>query len=83
MNITKINIFKNDDESSKVKAYVNIVLNDCFAVKDIKIIEGEQRLFVSMPSKKIDNGYMDIAHPINQDTREMIENKILSAYNNN
>ena len=59
------------------------VIDDCFAVHDIRIIEGNNGLFIAMPSRQKANGeYRDIAHPTNQETRKMFEEKILEAYKN-
>jgi stage V sporulation protein G len=79
MEITDIRVFPVDEE--KLKAYVTIVLDGCFMVSDIKVINGTNGLFVSMPSKRRKNGtYRDVAHPLNSDTRRMIEERILSSY---
>ena len=68
-------------KEGKLKAIVSITLENEFVVHDIKIIEGEKGLFIDMPSKKSADGeYRDIAHPINSATREMIQSRILSAY---
>jgi stage V sporulation protein G len=68
-------------EEEKLKAFVSIIFDDCFVVSDIKIINGNNGLFVSMPSKKRKNGtFRDIAHPLNNETRRMIEDKILARY---
>jgi stage V sporulation protein G len=80
MEITQIRVFPVDD--AKLKAFVSIIFDDCFVVSDIKIIEGVNGLFVSMPSKKRKNGtFRDIAHPLNNETRRMIELKIIDSYN--
>ncbi len=64
-----------------MKAIVSITLDDEFVVHDIKVIEGEKGLFIAMPSKKTTDGeYRDIAHPINSDTRERIQDIILEGY---
>jgi stage V sporulation protein G len=79
MNITEIKVFPVDEE--KLKAYVTIVLDGCFVVRDLKVINGNTGLFVAMPSKKRKDGtYRDIAHPLNQETRENFEEQILKAY---
>ena len=65
----------------KMKAIVSITLDNEFAVHDIKVIEGEKGLFIAMPSRKAADGdYRDIAHPINQATRERIQSLILAEY---
>ena len=80
MDITQIRVFPVED--AKLKAFVSIIFDDCFVVSDIKIIEGVNGLFVSMPSKKRKNGtFRDIAHPLNNETRRMIEQKIIDSYN--
>ena len=64
-----------------MKAIVSITLDNEFAVHDIKVIEGEKGLFIAMPSRKAADGdYRDIAHPINQTTRERIQSLILAEY---
>lgn len=64
-----------------MKAVVSITLDAEFVIHDIKIIEGEKGLFIAMPSRRIGEGeYRDIAHPINSDTREKVQNIILEKY---
>lgn len=64
-----------------MKAVVSITLDDVFVVHDIKVIEGEKGLFIAMPSRRAGDGeYRDIAHPINSETREMIQSIILEKY---
>ena len=72
MEVTDVRVFPVDEE--KLKAFVSIIFDDCFVVSDIKIIHGNSGLFISMPSKKRKNGtFRDIAHPLNNETRKMIE----------
>lgn len=79
MEITEIKVFPVNEE--KLKAYVTIILDNCFVVRDLKIINGNTGLFVAMPSKKRKDGaFKDIAHPLNNETREKMETKILAAY---
>lgn len=79
MEITEIKVFAVDEE--KLKAFVSVIFDDCFVVSDIKIIEGVNGLFISMPSKKRRNGtFRDIAHPLNNDTRRAIEERIIAKY---
>lgn len=79
MEITDVKIIPVDDE--KLKAFVSIVFDQCFVVTDIKIIHGPKGLFVSMPSKKRKDGtFKDIAHPLNNQTRQYLEEKILGVY---
>ena len=80
MNITDVRVRKVDVEG-KMRAIVSITLDNEFVVHDIKVIEGENGLFIAMPSKKGNDGeYRDIAHPINSATREKIQQLILEAY---
>jgi stage V sporulation protein G len=79
MEITQVKVFPVQEE--KLKAYVSIVLDDCFLVSDLKVIHGPNGLFVSMPSKRKKNGdFKDIAHPLNRETRERMERRILDEY---
>lgn len=79
MKITEVKIFPVNED--RLKAYVTITLDDCFVVRDLKIIQGTTGLFVAMPSKKRKDGqFRDIAHPLNQETRAMIEDRVFEAY---
>lgn len=79
MNVTDVKVFPVDEE--KLKAFASVVFDDCFVVSDIKIIQGPNGLFVSMPSKRRKNGtFRDVAHPLNSDTRRMIEGCIIEKY---
>jgi len=79
MDITQVKVFPVEEE--RLKAYVSIVLDDCFLVSDLKVIQGPNGVFVSMPSKRKENGeFKDIAHPLNRETRERMEKRILSEY---
>lgn len=81
MKITSVNVRKIEKESSRMKGIASVLLDDSFAIHDIRIIEGEKGLFIAMPSKKTPNGgYRDIAHPINAEVRSMFEEAILKAY---
>src|SRR5687767_13723432 len=76
---TEVTIFPIQDE--KVKAVVSIVIDHSFMVNDIKIIQGRGGLFISMPSGKKKNcEFKDVAHPLNNETRRMIEDKVLGEY---
>ena len=80
MQITDVRIRK-VAKAGKMKAVVSITLDNEFGVHDIKVIEGEKGLFIAMPSRKAADGeYRDIAHPINSDTRNMIQTLILEQY---
>jgi stage V sporulation protein G len=79
MEITEVKVFPVSED--KLKAYITIVLDDCFVVRDLKIIQGDSALFVAMPSKKTKEGqFKDIVHPVNQETRKKMEDVILEAY---
>ena len=79
MEITQIRVFPVHED--KLKAFVSIILDECFVVSDIKIIQGNSGLFVSMPSKKRKNGtFRDIAHPLNNETRRRFEDQIITRY---
>ena len=80
MQITDVRVRKVDKEG-KMKAVVSITIDDEFVVHDIKFIEGDKGLFIAMPSRKSSDGeYRDIAHPINSDTRQKIQQLILEKY---
>ncbi|MCT4565968.1 MAG: septation regulator SpoVG [Maledivibacter sp.] len=80
MNITDVRIRKMNDEG-KMKAIVSVTFDDSFVVHDIKIIEGQNGLFIAMPSRKVAEGdYRDIAHPINSSTRASLQEIILAEY---
>ena len=75
----RVRIVKKDD--SKLKAVASITIEDCFVVHDIKVLEGNQGYFISMPSRKTPEGdYRDVAHPINTPTREEINKLVLAKY---
>jgi stage V sporulation protein G len=79
MDITQVKVFPVEEE--KLKAYVSIVIDECFLVSDLKVIHGPNGLFISMPSKRKKNGeFKDIAHPLNRETREKMERRILEEY---
>jgi stage V sporulation protein G len=79
MKITDVKVFIR--ESNQLKAFVNIVIDDAFIIRNIKVIEGENGIFVAMPSRRVSSGeYRDIAHPINTETRNMIERIIIDKY---
>ena len=81
MKITSVKVRKVNDEG-RMRGIASVVLDDCFAVHDIRIIEGDNGLFIAMPSKKTPVGeYRDIVHPINPDARKMFEDAIFEEYN--
>ena len=80
MQITDVRIRKIATDG-KMKAIVSVTFDDQFVVHDIKVIEGQNGLFIAMPSRKTPDGeFKDIAHPINTDSRERIQKAILEAY---
>ena len=80
MEITDIRIKKVASEG-KMKAVASVTFDNAFAVHDVKVIEGPEKLFVAMPSRRTPDGeYRDIAHPINSDMRNMLESRVLAAY---
>ena len=81
MKITSVNVRKIEKEGSRMKGIASVLLDDSFAVHDIRIIEGDNGLFIAMPSRKTAaGGYRDIAHPINPEVRSMFEEAILETY---
>jgi len=79
MEITEIKVFPVREE--KLKAFVSVVIDECFMVNDIKVIKGRDGYFISMPSRKKKNGkFKDVAHPLNNPTRQMMESAILGEY---
>lgn len=79
MEITKVAINKTSDGT--VKAIVSIVIDDCFIIKDLKVINGKNGIFVAMPSKETREGFEDIAHPVNRETHNIITKAVLDQYN--
>lgn len=80
MEVTEVRVYPVEEE--KLKAFVTITFDDCFVIRDLKIINGTKGLFVAMPSRKRKDGtYKDTAHPINNETRKMIEDRVLEEYN--
>ena len=80
MNITDVRL-KKVNSDGKMKAIASITIDDAFVVRDIRVIEGQNGLFVAMPSRKTPEGeFRDIAHPITTDARELIQTAILKEY---
>ena len=81
MKITSVNVRKIEKEGSRMKGIASVLLDDSFAVHDIRVIEGDNGLFIAMPSRKTaTGGYRDIAHPINAETRKLIEDFVVAKY---
>jgi stage V sporulation protein G len=80
MEITDIRIRRVSSEG-KLKAYVTVTFDDCFVVHNVKVIEGKTGVFIAMPSRKTKTGeYKDVAHPINSDFRNELQDRILDAF---
>jgi stage V sporulation protein G len=80
MQITDIRIRKVNAEG-KLKAYVTVTFDECFVIHNVKVIEGKTGVFIAMPSRKTKTGeYKDVAHPINSDFRNELQNRILEAF---
>jgi stage V sporulation protein G len=79
MDVTDVKVFPVSED--KLKAYVTITFDDSFVVRDLKIIQGKSGYFVAMPSKRRKDGtFRDMAHPLNTETREMIESRVMAVY---
>ena len=80
MEVTEVKIFPVQED--RLKAYAAITFDNCFIIRDLKVINGNNGLFVAMPSKKRkDVTYRDTDHPLNNEMRQMIESKVLEEYN--
>lgn len=81
LKITSVSVRKVEKEGSRMKGLASMLIDDCFAVHDIRIIEGDNGLFIAMPSRKTaTGGYRDIVHPIDSECRKMVEDAILDVY---
>jgi stage V sporulation protein G len=82
MKVTEVRI--SPAKGGRIRAFASIVIDDCFIINDLRVMEGrEKQFFVTMPARKARNGQMrDIAHPLNQETREEIERRVLEEYDN-
>ena len=81
MKITSVTVKKIEKENSRMKGIASVVLDECFAVHDIRIIEGDNGLFIAMPSRQTSTGgYRDIVHPINAEFRAALEEAVIDAY---
>ena len=86
MKITQVEVTKKSKEGSRIRGFARDYIDDCFVINDIRIIEGDEKLFIAMPSRKVEseNGdvkYKDICHPLNSETRAIFEEAIIKAYN--
>lgn len=81
MQITEVKVFPVRKFDEKIKAFATIAIDDCFLIRDLKVINGNSGLFIAMPSrKKPDGTYADVAHPLNSETRAMIEDVVIGEY---
>ena len=82
MKVTSVKVKKIEKENSRMKGIASILLDDMIAIHDIRIISGDNGLFVAMPSRKTATGdYRDIVHPISQEARDIVESAIIEEYN--
>ncbi len=82
MKITSVEIRRKEREGSSMLAIASVKLDDVFIVKDIRVINGKDGLFIAMPSKKLANGdFVDIAHPLDKETRSLFTEAIINEYN--
>jgi stage V sporulation protein G len=82
MKITEVKVYP-ATETGRLKAYATIVFDESFIVRDLKIIEGNKGLFVSMPSRRRKDGtFRDIVHPLNSSMRKSIEDLVIEKYKN-
>jgi len=81
MRITEIKVLPVDGDE-KLKAYVTLKIDNCFIIRDMKVIQGTNGYFVAMPAKRMKDGtYRDLAHPLDKNTRQLIEGQIISEFN--
>ena len=83
MKITKVVLKNKEKEDSRMKAIATVTLDEAFVITGIRLIQGDDKMFIAMPSRKTaTGGYRDIAHPINPEVRTMFEEAIFEAYEN-
>ena len=81
MKITKVVLRNKEKDDSRMKAIATVTLDEAFVITGIRLIQGDDKMFIAMPSRKVSEGvYDDIAHPVNQETRKMFEDAIFGAY---
>lgn len=81
MKITKVVLRNKEKEDSRMKAIATVTIDEAFVVTGIRLIQGDDKMFIAMPSRKVSEGvYDDICHPVNQETRKMFEDAIFKAY---
>lgn len=86
MKITQVDITKKSKEGSRIRGFARVTIDDCFLINDIRIIEGDEKMFIAMPSRKVEEEdgtikYKDICHPLNSETRAMFEEAVINEYN--
>lgn len=82
MEITEVRVHKVEREGSRLKGYASITIDDALVINNIRIIDGNTRVFCAMPNHPVGEGkYEDSVHPKNQEARDLIEKKILDEYN--
>lgn len=81
MNITDVRLRKVNNQDTRMKALVSITFDDAFVIHDLRVIEGNNGLFVAMPSKRTPDGeFRDIAHPIHSDMRQHVQEEVMKVY---
>lgn len=79
MEITEIRVYPREED--RLKAFVTVTFDNCFVVRNMKIVQGDKGLMVCMPSRKMPDGtYKDVAHPITNEFRHVIEVQVMAAY---
>lgn len=80
MNVTEVRVYLRKG-GEKIKAFANLTLDGSFAVRDLRVMEGEHGLFVAMPSRRLPDGkFLDVAHPVTKQMHETIREEVISAY---
>ncbi len=80
MEITEVKVFPT--EEGRLKAYISVIFDGCFVIRELKLVDGKNGLFVSMPSRRRKDGtFKDLAHPLNIEMRKKIERRVIEEYN--
>ncbi len=81
MKVTEVRVKRVDATNGKLKGWASITFDNVFVIHNLKIIDGQKGIFVAMPNRKTKDGeYRDIAHPLNNDTRKMIEDSVIEEF---
>lgn len=80
LEVTAVKIAINNENAGRLRAYASVTFNECFIVKDMKIIDGKNGTFIAMPQKKRGDEFVDIAHPLKKPVRDMIQDAIFEEY---